>query len=99
MCLSSSWRSHLCATTLGKAMKAICTQFRDGSPVSSIDELHSRQDRLQRLQGQDSCLAFSQVKFSQEVMLFFYHHKRINTSHLEIVWPVKRCLFPTNTCI
>ena len=27
---------------------------------------------------------------SQEVTLFFYYHKRMDTSHLEIVWPVNR---------
>jgi hypothetical protein len=27
-------------------------------------------------------------EFSKEVALFFYYHKRMDTSHLEIVWPV-----------
>ncbi len=31
---------------------------------------------------------FAKEQVSQEVTLFFYYHKRMDTSHLEIVWPV-----------
>ena len=40
----------------------------------------------------DKILGLRSLKewFSQEMTLFFYYHKRMDTSHLEIVWPVDR---------